>query len=101
MLLQLRSLYAGDTRQAMAPLLAHKALKGSYKWLVFGDDDTVFFTDAIRNLVQDFDHDMPYAISGKSPYVTSLTAPLKGGICRVAADCNVLLSLAPTADMFA
>ncbi len=30
----LRSLYAGDSRAAMVPFIAHKAFEGKYKWYV-------------------------------------------------------------------
>lgn len=34
----------GDTRAAMAPLLAHRAFGPSgYSWMLYGDDDTLFF----------------------------------------------------------
>ena len=47
----------------MAPFLAHKALGPSYKWLLYGDDDTQFFVDGVLRLVQDFDPDVPWFIT--------------------------------------
>lgn len=56
---------AGDSRAALAPVLAHKALSpGSFRWMLFGDDDTIFFVDSVLEFLQDFDPDLPYFISG-------------------------------------
>ncbi|KAK9864797.1 hypothetical protein WJX84_005872 [Apatococcus fuscideae] len=35
----------------------------NYKWILYGDDDTVFFIDNVLDLVKDLDHNMPYFIS--------------------------------------
>ena len=49
----------------MAPFLAHSKLHhDSYKWMLFGDDDTVFFIDNIADFLSDFDPQVPYFISG-------------------------------------
>ena len=46
-------------------MLAHKALApGSFRWMLFGDDDTIFFVDSVLEFLQDFDPDLPYFISG-------------------------------------
>lgn len=34
---------AGNTRWAFAPFLAHAHYGGSYKWLLLGDDNTLWF----------------------------------------------------------
>ncbi|KAK9816722.1 hypothetical protein WJX72_004239 [[Myrmecia] bisecta] len=48
----------------MAPFLANKtAMPGSWKWMLYGDDDTVFFPDNVLKLVESLDHTMPYFIS--------------------------------------
>ena len=58
---------AGDSRAALAPVLAHKTLPpGSFKWMLFGDDDTIFFVDSVLEFLQDFDPDLPYFISGSA-----------------------------------
>ena len=52
----------------MAPFLAHSKLHhDSYKWMLFGDDDTVFFIDNIADFLSDFDPQIPYFISGAQP----------------------------------
>lgn len=55
--------YAGDLRAGFAPWLAHKFFKGNYKWLLYGDDDTLFFMPGVRRLVSQFDHNVPLALS--------------------------------------
>ena len=41
-----------------------QAFGNSFKWLLFGDEDTVFFVDNALELLQDFDPSMPYIITG-------------------------------------
>jgi len=36
----------------------------SYKWLLYGDDDTFFFLDAAMQVLQHLDPDMPYFLTG-------------------------------------
>lgn len=59
-----RSFYKGDSRAALAPFLAHKVLGDSYKWMLYGDDDTQFFLDGALRLAKDFDPDLPWFITG-------------------------------------
>ena len=47
------------------PFLAHKQLGDTYKWLLYGDDDTVWFMDGVLDVLSDLDPDTPYFISGK------------------------------------
>lgn len=47
------------------PFLAHKHFGDTYKWLLYMDDDTIFFPDAVMRLLEDFDPDMPYFITGE------------------------------------
>ena len=47
------------------PFIAHKQLGDSYKWLLYGDDDTVWFMDGVLRFLEDLDPEMPYFISGK------------------------------------
>ncbi|KAG2488706.1 hypothetical protein HYH03_012706 [Edaphochlamys debaryana] len=53
----------GDSRVALAPWLAHKALGDTYKWILFGDDDTYFFLDGVKHLLRDYDPDLPYVVT--------------------------------------
>eukprot|EP00891_Asterochloris_glomerata_P009889 jgi/Astpho2/9889/fgenesh1_pg.00152_%23_12_t len=59
----LRSMYGGDSRAALVPYLAHKALGDSYKWLLYGDDDTVWFMDSVQKVLEDLDPELPYFIT--------------------------------------
>ena len=45
------------------PALCLQAMGDTYKWMLYGDDDTLFFVDAVLDLLQPFDTDLPYAIS--------------------------------------
>lgn len=68
MAMQVRSFYAGDSRAAIVPFLAYQALGESFKWLFYGDDDTVFFLDGSLRIAAELDHNMPYFITGKHPF---------------------------------
>lgn len=63
--LQVRSFYAGDSRAALVPFLAYQALGNTFKWLLYGDDDTLFFLDGLFSMTVLLDHNMPYFISGE------------------------------------
>lgn len=42
-----------------------QAVNGSkYKWMLYGDDDTLWFTGGVLDLLKDLDPDMPYVITG-------------------------------------
>lgn len=48
----------------MAPFLANKtAAPGSYKWILYGDDDTFWFIDNVLAYLDQLDPDMPYLLS--------------------------------------
>ena len=56
-----------DSRAAMAPFVAHQLLKKEgveYKWMLYGDDDTMWFMSAVLDLLRDYDSELPYFISG-------------------------------------
>lgn len=53
----------GDTRAAMAPFLAHTSFGQSYKWMLYGDDDTVFYMPAVKRLLSLLDPELPIALS--------------------------------------
>lgn len=60
----LKAKFPGDPRAAFTPWLAHKAVGGlGYKWILYGDDDTVWFVDNTLKLLKDLDPQMPYIIS--------------------------------------
>jgi hypothetical protein len=47
----------------MAPIYAHDYHAGSFKWVLHGGDDTVFFKEAVKALLAPYDHTLPYFIS--------------------------------------
>ncbi|KAK9855489.1 hypothetical protein WJX84_001224 [Apatococcus fuscideae] len=58
------SQYPGDARAALAPFLAarHVGLD-NFKWIMFGDDDTIWFWEGMLRLLEPFDHNTPYIIT--------------------------------------
>ncbi|KAG2491406.1 hypothetical protein HYH03_010197 [Edaphochlamys debaryana] len=55
--------FPGDMRAAVAPFAAHRAFGDGYKWMLYGDDDTVFFMPNVRRLLSRFDPELPIALS--------------------------------------
>ena len=54
----------GVHRIAMAPALAAAKLSNtSYKWMLYGDDDTVFIMGNVHKLLQGYDHTLPILLS--------------------------------------
>ncbi|GLI62254.1 hypothetical protein VaNZ11_004859 [Volvox africanus] len=53
----------GDTRWQAAPFMAHHHYGPTYKWILLGDDDTLWFMLGVKRLLYGYDHNMPYAIS--------------------------------------
>eukprot|EP00798_Chlamydomonas_sp_ICE-L_P003746 gene3746-13806_t len=53
----------GEGYWAYGPVLAHRYFKGDYKWMLHGDDDTIFFLHAVKTLLKDYDHQTIHAIS--------------------------------------
>ena len=41
-----------------------RAIEQPYKWMLYGDDDTLFFPDTTAKLLQNLDPDMPYFLTG-------------------------------------
>lgn len=51
-------------RASVAPFLAAKEMGlDSFKWVLYGDDDTVFFIDGALKMLENLDHNMPYLLS--------------------------------------
>lgn len=49
---------------AAAALLAHQASGGDYKWILYGDDDTLWFPPNVLSLLNTgFDYKLPYVMS--------------------------------------
>ncbi|KAK9811263.1 hypothetical protein WJX72_000828 [[Myrmecia] bisecta] len=59
----LRSLYPGDSRAALAPFVAHSMLDNTFKWLLYGDDDTIWFLKPLMAMLEPLDPEMPYVIT--------------------------------------
>lgn len=68
-----RSFYSGDSRAGLAPWLAYKELGDSFQWMLYGDDDTVFFLEGVEDVVKDLDPNMPYVITGSNFVILSLS----------------------------
>ena len=53
----------------MTPFLANRSIGvNSYKWLLLGEDDTVFFVDNAMKLLQHLDHNVPYFLTDNIQY---------------------------------
>ena len=53
----------GDGRWLAAPFLAHAHYGNTYRWMLFGDDDTTFFLAGAVRLLMQYDDTLPYWIS--------------------------------------
>ena len=52
-----------------------QAVNGSgYKWMLYGDDDTLWFVGGVLDLLKDLDPEMPYVITGGSPPVCPMSS---------------------------
>lgn len=52
------------SRAATAPFLAAKEMGlDTFKWVLYGDDDTVFFIDGALDALENLDYNMPYLLS--------------------------------------
>ena len=48
----------------MTPFLAaHLQGYDNFKWMLYGDDDTVFFIDNALDMLEGLDHNMPYFLT--------------------------------------
>jgi hypothetical protein len=47
----------------MLPIYAWDYLGGTFKWLLVGDDDTVFFRAPVKQALEHFDHTLPYFLT--------------------------------------
>ena len=47
--------------------VAGRALQGQYKWMLYGDDDTLWFVNGVLELARKLDPTMPYIITGEAP----------------------------------
>ncbi|KAK9815274.1 hypothetical protein WJX72_000949 [[Myrmecia] bisecta] len=59
----LRSYYPGDSRAALVPFLAHRHFGETYKWMLYGDDDTMWFLNAASTMVHGLDPEVPYFLT--------------------------------------
>lgn len=54
---------SGGCRAGVTPFLAAKLTDYNFKWLLYGDDDTVFFIENALSLLEGLDHNMPYFLT--------------------------------------
>lgn len=57
----------GELRLGIVPFLAHEWLAstaGSYKWMLYGDDDTVWFLPGVMKVVEGLDPELPWLLTG-------------------------------------
>lgn len=53
----------------MTPFLANQSLGvDSFKWILFGEDDTVFFISNALKLLEHLDHNLPYLLTDNIQY---------------------------------
>mmetsp|Transcript_15886 Transcript_15886/g.34284 ORF Transcript_15886/g.34284 Transcript_15886/m.34284 type:complete len:461 (+) Transcript_15886:81-1463(+) len=52
-----------ESRYVAAPFLAHEYYKGAYKWMLIGDDDTLWFMTGVYRLLRFYNSALPYFIS--------------------------------------
>ena len=75
-------------RASIAPFLAAKEMGlDSFKWVLYGDDDTVFFVDGALDMLENLDYNMPYLLSDDVWFVED---DGKRGLlpaCRLHASC--------------
>ncbi len=51
-------------RAGVTPFLAaHLRGYDNFKWMLYGDDDTVFFVDNALDMLEELDHNMPYFLT--------------------------------------
>ncbi|GLI68035.1 hypothetical protein VaNZ11_012358 [Volvox africanus] len=60
----------GDTRAAVAPFAAHRHFGETYKWMLYGDDDTLFFMEPVKRMLASFDPSLPLALSDNLWYLS-------------------------------
>eukprot|EP00198_Chlamydomonas_reinhardtii_P006618 XP_001695954.1 predicted protein [Chlamydomonas reinhardtii] len=53
----------GDTRAAVAPFAAYRHYGDTFKWMLYGDDDTLFYLDALKHMLSEHDPQLPLAFS--------------------------------------
>ena len=79
-------------RAAIAPFLANvTAGIESYKWMLFGDDDTAFYIDNALRMLSTLDHNMPYVLSDHNWFPTDLQSKLLVALSMSAFKCNAFL----------
>ena len=57
-------LFIALDRAGVTPFLAaHLRGYNNFKWMLYGDDDTVFFIDNALDMLEGLDHNMPYFLT--------------------------------------
>ena len=57
---------------ALLHVVVQAVNRTGYKWMLYGDDDTIWFVGGVLDVLKDLDPEMPYIITGKQS--TSLLA---------------------------
>ncbi|GFR42726.1 hypothetical protein Agub_g3644 [Astrephomene gubernaculifera] len=65
----------GDTRAAATPFLAHRHFGDTYKWMLYGDDDTIFYMTGVLKLLSQFDPEQPLALTDNIWYYSLHPSP--------------------------
>lgn len=53
----------------MTPFLANQSCGvDNFRWILFGDDDTVFFVDNALKMLRHLDHKLPYFLTDNIQY---------------------------------
>ena len=78
----------------MVPFLANQSVGAdSYNWMLYGDDDTVFYLDNVLRMLEPLDHTMPYFITDHIWFLRSLTEGLSATDRRIQKLSDVCLCM--------
>ena len=80
---------AGDLRATVTPFLANMTIgPDNFKWMLFGDDDTVFIIDNVLNLLQHLDPKVPYFMTDHLWYPDTVGKNAQAVQCACKASLN-------------
>ena len=75
---------AGDLRATVTPFLANMTVgPDNFKWMLFGDDDTVFLIDNVLNLLPYLDPSQPYYMTDHLWYPQAGTHTCRTDTCLI------------------
>ena len=73
--------------------LANQSLGTSYDWIAHGDDDTIFFMDAVYEVVHGLDPNMPYLLSDSVSTCDPTSIPGGRGGCKTSYSAGTVCTL--------